>query len=803
MSVHMRKSMADVLRRKAQSVALLLAILLPVVGLTAVGVASDSLASAYAFTVSAHANGQDVVVTVDRTNPTLVVAVSASPNVRRVQLATVMDTQWLVAPAPGHVSFRIVGYPDPGHVALQPFQLVSGRDPGPGEIVMEYGDAGVQPVHVGDLVTVDTSTGTASLRVVGLARTAGVDPAVSGQGVGYMSTAALDRLPAFGYAPGAVQRQPLRTEQIAIELRDPSAYQATIEDLGSAFRSHQVTVLGILPPAENAPLAQLQGVLTLAALLLVLALAVAATLVVTSVTALVTAQTSVIGIMKALGATRWTVARGYLTTVLLYAAAATPIGIAIGVASGAQLASGMEASIPIAPGPTVLSLETGAVAIGVGILLPLVAAVIPVWLGTRVTVHQAITMWGLTGGEGGTRRPRRRASRGWRSAVPQTIWLGLRGLFRRPLRAAASIVAVAVTGSCFLVVQSLASSVDTSIGSVWGSFQADVEVYVSEQSTYQQVSTLLDTVPNVGVIERVGWFGSQTVWGKVGVWGIEPDSRIHRARITSGRWFTSAETDVCLVSDDLAARAGLRAGSIITVPGPGGGHAIRFMVIGTVDEPVDDLGQVGTIDMPVNALYELEGVPPADISDYTNRVLVQAVDRSPAAVDQLTRAIDAAGRIQAREGPIAEVFGFQDEVLRHQRNFLPVYALLLVVVLIVGTVGALGLADALTSSVLERPRDIGLLRALGATGRRIASVFWVEGLAVSLMGWSVAAAIGVPMTYGVVQLFRHGVMPTDFHFAPQSLVLMISVTLALASAATTLPARRAAGLRSAELLRSE
>jgi putative ABC transport system permease protein len=805
-SAQTRKSIADVVRRKAHSVVIFLAILIPVAGLTAVSVADDSLSSAYAFTVSRHGNKQDVVVVVDRADRSLLAAIARRPNVAGEQAATVLDTQWHVQAAPGHVDFKITGYPDPRRVPLSPFQLVAGRYPGPGEIVMEYGDLGLQRFRVGQRVSVDTARGTASLRVAGIARTPGSNPAINGIGVGYMSSRALDRLPAYGFTPGPVQRQPFRSHEISLHLRDASAYQATAQALGPLFRAHRATVLAVFPPGQNAPVGQLKGILSLARVLVAVALLLAVILVMSAVTALVAGQASVIGTMKALGATRARIVRGYAMTVLVYGLAATPIGIGLGVLIGGKLASSMAASIPLAPGPLVVSAAAIGLALAVGIALPLLAALPVLWLGTRISVHQALSDWGVASVEAGQPARLTRVLAPRRGRMPQTVGLGLRGLFRKPWRAAISIVTIAVAAASFLAVASLASSVNASIGSVWGSFQADVEVYVGGDTSYRQISLIIAHVPNVRRIERVGWFGSQTAWGKVGVWGIEPASRLHRSRVTSGRWFRPGESRVCLVSDDLAARAGLHVGSTITVPGPGGARSLRFTVIGTVHESVDDLSQVGTIDMPVNDLYRLEGAPVSRIGDYTNRVLVQAVDRSPVSVDRLTRAIDAIGRraiATGKQGPIAEVFAFHDEVVRHQRSFLPVYLLLVAVALLVAGMGSLGLADALTASVVERRRDIGLLRSLGASGRRVATVFWIEGAALSLIAWIVAAAAGVPLADLFVQLFRRRVMPTDFHFDPLSLALMVVVTLALASVATILPARRAAAMRTAELLRTE
>jgi putative ABC transport system permease protein len=801
-----RKSIADIVRRRTHSVIIFLAILIPVGGLTAVSVASDSLSSAYAFSISRHAARQDITVAVDHTDTSLLSEINRQPGVMATQTATVLDTQWHVAAAPGRVDFRIVGYPDPRHVPLSPFQVVSGHYPGLAEIVMEYGDLGLQRFQLGDRVTVDSARGSRTLRVVGFARTPGMNPATSGIGIGYMTTAALDRIAAFGFTPGPVQRQPFRSQEVALKLRNASGYQGTVRSLAPLFRSHHTTVLGVFPPEQNAPVAQLEGILSLVRVLLAVALLLAVILVMNAMTALVAGQARVIGTMKALGASRSRVVKGYATTVLIYGLAATPIGVTAGIFVGGWVSTTMEASIPLAPGARIVSSVALALAVAVGLLLPVLAALVPLWLGTRITVHEALADWGVT-----TVETRRRSRVGRTAALalerfPQTVGLGLRGLLRKPWRATISIITVAVAATCFLVVQSVAASVNGSIGSVWGSFQADVEIYVGGNSSYREISDVLAHVPNVRRVERVGWFGSETTWGKVGVWGIEPNSGLRHTAITSGHRLKPGASGVCLVSDDLAARAGLHVGSTITVPGPGRARARRFTVIGTMHEPVDGLGQVGTIDMSVNDLYRLEGAPASHLGDFTNRVLVQAVNRSPAAVDDLTRAIDAVGRravVAGKEGPIARVFSFKDEVVRHKRSFLPVYLLLVAVALVVGAVGSLGLADALTASVVDGRRNIGLLRSLGASGRRVATVFWIEGIALSLAAWFLACIAGVPLAYLFVQLFRRRVMPTDFHFDPFSLALAVAVTLALASAATMVPARRAAAMRTAELLRTE
>src|SRR5258708_2080338 len=89
----------------------------------------------------------------------------------------------------------------------------------------------------------------------------------------------------------------------------------------------------------------------------------------------------------------------------------------------------------------------------------------------------------------------------------------------------------------------------------------------------------------------------------------------------------------------------------------------------------------------------------------------------------------------------------QQEVQFRQQSWLIFYALLYSVALIVGAVGILGLTNALAASVLERRREIGLLRAMGASSFRVARVFWVEGLALGGISWGLWALLGLPLAY--------------------------------------------------------
>jgi putative ABC transport system permease protein len=805
LSANLRKSLADVTRRKGRTLLVVLGIFIGVFGLTAINITQDQLSAAFAYSIGSQATHPDLVVDVDRLDPQLVPALLAVPNVKRAQEETTLSTQWHVSRPPGHVDLTIISYPDLQHIPLTPFELTGGRYPGAGEIVMEYGDVAIQPFAIGAMVTVDTAQGTARLRVVGVARTPGVNPATTDSARGYMREDALHSLPAFTDVVTAPPLGPLRLSHIAVKVTSITLLSATAHALSTLLQAHGVTVLGVsFPEPITAQLRQIDGIFTLVRILALLAVVMSAILLLNTVTTLIGEQTAIIGTMKAIGGTRAVILGGYLISVGIYSLLATVPGLGLGILGGAGLASILAQAIPLALGPLMVTPGLIALSLALGFGVPLCASLWPLWNGTRITVRAALAAYGINKGEGNGSLARLGGRLSW---ISQTTWLGLRSLFRKRASAALTLLMLTVAGTSFLVVQTAAGSVNETIGSAWANIHADVEVYADE--SYSQARAHLGTLPNVRRMERFGIAGVQTPWGKLGLWGFEPRTQIYHYQLTSGRWLREGDSNVVLLSDAVAAQTGLHLGSRLVVTSLGGNKSVTWTVIGTLKEAVDSLGQIGTAVVPVTTLYQFEGTPAAPASDYANKLLIQARDRTPAGVSQLADQIDAIGTHLVLSGSVRRgaglgpVFLVQDEALRHQREFYILYAVLYAVALLTGAAGILGLASTLAASVVERQREIGLVRAMGASSWRVAQVFWVEGLALGGIAWCLGALLGLPLAAAFLQFFGRLVIPVDFVGDPLAFLVMLAALLLIVTLASVVPARRASRLRIADLLRYE
>jgi putative ABC transport system permease protein len=137
--------------------------------------------------------------------------------------------------------------------------------------------------------------------------------------------------------------------------------------------------------------------------------------------------------------------------------------------------------------------------------------------------------------------------------------------------------------------------------------------------------------------------------------------------------------------------------------------------------------------------------------------------------------------------------------------FDAVVALLLVMAILLALVGGLGLMGTMSINVLERTREIGVLRAIGAPNRGVAQVFIVEGLTIGLLSWLLGSVTAIPMTHALNRALGEATMgnPLTYSYSMPGLWLWLVVVLILSALASFIPARNASRLTVREVLAYE
>src|SRR6516225_7437300 len=336
----LRKALADVTQRKGRTVLVILSILIGVLGLTAVNIANDVIGGAFIFSHD-QSTSPDMVFSGPVVDPSVAAMVLHMPNVAKVQVRSEYHTNWHTTNGTGSASLQINGYADLQHIQLGTFQLTSGRLPGPGEIVMDSRDSVVQEVAPGDMVTITTSSGTASLRVVGLARTLGWATSEStAQATGYMQASALQHIAGPSTTSGSKAHSgPALDTVIMVKVRDTHQAMQTAQAIEQALTQAHVKVADAsLHDTTSGELA-INGMLIVIRVLSLIALLLTGMLIINTMTVLVTEQMRIIGTMKAIGGRRGVIMQSYLISVGVYGLVGTILGLAAGIGAGEQLAA--------------------------------------------------------------------------------------------------------------------------------------------------------------------------------------------------------------------------------------------------------------------------------------------------------------------------------------------------------------------------------------------------------------------------------------------------------------------------------
>ncbi|HEU0001346.1 MAG TPA: FtsX-like permease family protein, partial [Ktedonobacteraceae bacterium] len=381
------------------------------------------------------------------------------------------------------------------------------------------------------------------------------------------------------------------------------------------------------------------------------------------------------------------------------------------------------------------------------------------------------------------------------SFIPQTIQLGMRSLFRKRARAILTLLTLVIAGSAFLAVQTTAYSFGTFLDQVFTAYHFDILVSVPDPEPIRKLQQSLMSVQGVQRVEPLIWNDVDTAWGTGLLTGVEPGTQLYQKQLVSGRWFDPADQDAVIISQDAAAKSGLQVGDSISFHGATA--SAIWNIIGIVkDYNGIGPGALGVLLAPIAEINAFKQLPP----DFVQTVMLSSSDSSAAGVNALASRIDTSLSASCVQASITTA---QQQIQRDQGEFQILYALLDTVAVIVALVGAIGLFNTLAMSVLERRREIGILRSMGASGRKVAQVFWTEGISQGVISWLIALALGIPASYGFVLLLGNILVPVPFAFSSMNLLWMLIFILLVATVASVGPAWGAARVKIAQTLRYE
>jgi putative ABC transport system permease protein len=713
-------------------------------------------------------------------------ALAALPNVTAVEPRSSVNARVLVgarrAPA------RVIGVRDLRAQSVDVVRLESGALPGADSVMVDVQDAntGVYEGTTGDVATLAGGNSGTRLPITGEARSIAGGELVQDEKVVvlYAPAATVAALSGErGYSSLSFRLRDSRPEAARSTVAAARRLLATVPGFGGLTDLPELRAAGDWPGKEDTEqFGELLSVVTLLALLSALVL------ISNTMTTLVAEQTGEIGIMRAVGARPRQVALLYARTAAMLGALGAAAGAALGVAIS-NLAAGFF-------GTEFWAVDVGfgvdapvlAASLLVGLLGPPLAALPAIRRGVRTDLRDALESTGsVVGGESALDRALRRVT-----FLPRSMQLGLRGVGRRKRRSLATALIVALAVGNLLAVLGLAAAATETSRTSWDDHLEDVRVWTAGSAAFdRRAERTIRSTPGVAAIEPALVTDVELAGEAAVVWGMR-QRPLFRHRVADGRWFTAGEERardrVLVIEHNLARITGTEVGERVLLSTAGGQAAFR--VIGVADNQQE----YGTaLFVPLTTVRALLGEPGS------TTFWVKTTSPDHALVDRTTSLLeDRLAALGYEVGNEITYVAQRDEI---DANATVTTSIAVLGFLIVA-ISMVGLANAMTMSVIERTREIGVLRCVGARARDVRRIFVTEGGALALAGWLLGIPVGYALVRALVWLVKD-VANIDLPvlFPAGNVVLALLGTVVLALVVTLLPVRRAVRLRPGDALR--
>jgi putative ABC transport system permease protein len=726
MRIGFRKILRDLWRSKGRT---LLAVVSIAVGVFAVGMVNGMLDFVPTGMIDSYRETNPAHVTIYLSGIVAdddLARLARVPGVRDIDGLRVLSARWQPAPNAALRDVLITVRPDYADQKLNTIQLLSGTWPDRHGIVVE--DSFGLP-HSGTL-TLLIDEREREFKIIGVVQDFdAAPPAVGGPPPLYVSPEMAETVfGARGYSRLRVQ-VPAFSEKAAQDAVD--RLKAQLEKMGAPVFYYQ-----IVPPNEHPLQDIVGGFILILNVMAILTLGLGLLLVINTVNAVVAQQVPQIGVMKAIGGTTRQMLQLYLSGVLVYGVLAVFIAVPLGIVVAAVMSSGMLAAFGVPPDP-VFRVSNQAVTqqLVVGLLVPVLAALWPVFSGVRLTVREAISNYGISARYG--RGLLDRLLTRWRG-LPRPLALTLRNTFRRKGRVVLTEITLVIAGVVFIMVMSSAESFSHTIAFLSASLGYKVQIDFQNPVRNEEVQALIAAQPNVEQVEMqlsetsMAYRGKDDVQGEsIFLTGVQPDSQLVKLPLIQGRWLLPEDDHAAVLADELADKLGVQIGGPIWIRL--GDQKIEWVVVGTV------------FDLSSTGVYVSRPVYASDMGLTGRSTIAYIGTRPDDGATQLRVESQLREALNARGLRVGSTNTYERQRIRIESIYSPISMLLLTLAALIALVGAIGLAGTLSINVLERRREIGVMRAIGASSLTIASLFIGEGLILGMLAWLIAIPLSVPV----------------------------------------------------------
>jgi putative ABC transport system permease protein len=778
-NVSLYKVFRDIAKEKTRTVIVICAIFLGVLGVATMAtsylVLDRNLRENYLRT-----NPASFVVVTERVDGALLTDLKALPGIEDVEERDSVMARFRTGPDTyiPLVLFSIDRFSD---LRINRFTLEAGRFPeADNQIVIERTGKKMLPLSAGERYPVRIpGKGAYSTELSGLVHDPGLPPSwMEGTFFGYVTKGfgGMDRL-------GSNEQTVLFT--VSGNKYDVGRIQDVAVRAKAAIEASGRTVLRtqVPKPGEHAHQSQMDSLMFLLLMFSLLTLFLSSFLIINMISAIMAREVRQIGVMKAIGATTGKIARVYLLAVLVMAACATAIATPLGVYAGGAYARFVASMLNF----TIFNPGPGAAPIAgivlVGLVLPCLISLFPIYRRSSVSVFDALNDYGVDE-RSAPRDAGKSMTPAWAARIPKTLLLAFRNTFRRRGRLVLTLLVLTLGGAVFITTFNLRSSTTRTIRDKFDNQKFDLAAVLEQPRPLIRLESIM---PAVGGIARAEYWGSAKITrvldrgldsAIIDFRGVPVPSAMFFPEMIAGSWLVPLDREV-VVNHTFAARH----------PDAAVGKKIRLRIGGSIEEvTVKGIIREVFATPTIYADYAMFAAM-TRTQDTARMIMVGASGTSPIAVAAVSRATE--NRLETEGIDVRmmyEKLGFKARMVDH---LAVITSMLIMMTLLIILVGGLGIVTTMGINMVERRREMGILRALGTTDRALFRIVSCEGLTNAFISWVCASLLALPVSYYLGNMFFRIFFETTINFtvSPIGIVAWFFIDVAFSIVAIYFPAR--------------
>jgi putative ABC transport system permease protein len=675
-------------------------------------------------------------------------------------------------------------------------------NPGPGAMLVERTALVVMQANAGDSLLVKTPDGPQRwVRLAGTVHDPGLAPAWQEQtGYGYVTLSTLHWL---GETRGFDQlRIVVNGERYSKRYITQKA-----EELADWLekKGYEVHEIQVPPPGRHPHQSQMNAVLTIFIIFCFLILVLGSILVASSMATLMVRQVRQIGIMKTIGARSPQISFMYLLMIFILCATALLIAIPLSRVAAGGFVRQISLLLNLEMTDTSVPYWVPVVQVVSGILVPFIAAAFPVLRGSLVSIRVALDNYGVNASNFRTRSWVTRLS--GMSFISETLRISLRNVFRQRTRLVMTLGLLAAGGAMFMTAMNVSRAWEENLGRIYVQRLYDLEVKLNHPIDPGPILEKIERVDGITVVEA--WGHSSTSFAnesKHEITNTYPDkghgsftmlalpvpTTLLNPAVVEGKWLDSANSDAVVLNQ--SARAGLAGVKV--------GDRVQLSVEGKITKWrvtgfTEDVGSPSTAYVSFRSYSRQLDIAGATMLRIAYR------DRSKQNALEKNRRVE---KLLADENisvnGTVPVWLLHNAIAAHMRVLVNS---LLAMAILMAVVGTLGLMSTMSMNVMERTREIGVMRAIGAHPVQIKNIVMWEGFIIGGLSVFIAFALSLALSYYMGRFIGSISFRTPLALSVSGIAFAIWLAIIVIGSyvATLYPARRANGITTREALSYE